>query len=38
MDDIVQGSELYPEPTAKQEPKVEPIKKVGIVGACQMGR
>jgi 3-hydroxybutyryl-CoA dehydrogenase len=38
MDDIVQGSELYPEPTAKQERKVEPIKKVGIVGAGQMGR
>jgi len=37
MDDIVQGSELYPEPTAKQERKVEPIKKVGIVGAGQMG-
>ena len=37
MDDIVRGSDLYAEPTAKQERKVEPIKKVGVVGAGQMG-
>jgi 3-hydroxybutyryl-CoA dehydrogenase len=38
MDDIVQGSDLCAEPGAKQERKVEPIKKVGVVGAGQMGR
>jgi len=37
MDDIVQGSMLFAEPAAKQERKVEPIQKVGVVGAGQMG-
>ncbi len=37
MDDIVQGSDLRADPTSKQELKVEPIRKVGVVGAGQMG-
>jgi len=37
MDDIVQGSDLRAEPISKQELKVEPIRKVGIVGSGQMG-
>ena len=37
MDDIVQGSDLRVDPASKQEPKVEAIHKVGVVGAGQMG-
>jgi 3-hydroxybutyryl-CoA dehydrogenase len=37
MDDIVRDSGFCTEPTAKQERKVEPIKKVGVIGAGQMG-
>jgi 3-hydroxybutyryl-CoA dehydrogenase len=37
MDDIVQGSDLRAEPTSKQELSVEPIRKVGVIGAGQMG-
>jgi 3-hydroxybutyryl-CoA dehydrogenase len=37
MDEIVQGSGLRADPTSKQELKVEPISKVGIVGGGQMG-
>ena len=37
MDEIVQGSDLRVEPTSKRELKVEPIRKIGIVGAGQMG-
>ncbi len=37
MDEIVQGSDLRADPTSKQELKVEPISKVGIVGSGQMG-
>ena len=36
MDDIVQGAALQTEQAAKER-KVEPIKKVGVVGAGQMG-
>ncbi len=37
MDKIVPGSDLRAEPTSKRELKVEPIRKIGIVGAGQMG-
>jgi len=37
MDEIVQGSDLRADPTSKQELKMEPISKVGIVGSGQMG-
>ncbi len=37
MDDIVEGSKLRAESKSKQERKVEPISKVGIVGGGQMG-
>jgi 3-hydroxybutyryl-CoA dehydrogenase len=37
MDDIVRDSGFCTEPNAKQERKVEPIKKVGVIGAGQMG-
>jgi 3-hydroxybutyryl-CoA dehydrogenase len=37
MDDIVQGSDLRADPASKQEPDVEAIHKVGVVGAGQMG-
>jgi len=37
MDDIVQGSDLRADPTSKQERKVEPIHKIGVIGAGQMG-
>jgi 3-hydroxybutyryl-CoA dehydrogenase len=37
MDDIVEGSKLRAEPKSEQERKVEPIQKVGVVGAGQMG-
>ena len=37
MDDIVQGSDLRADPASKQEPEVEAIHKVGVVGAGQMG-
>ncbi len=37
MDDIVQGATILTDPKAQQESEVEPIRKVGIVGAGQMG-
>jgi 3-hydroxybutyryl-CoA dehydrogenase len=37
MDDIVQGSGLRADPISQQERKVEPIRKVGVVGGGQMG-
>jgi 3-hydroxybutyryl-CoA dehydrogenase len=37
MDDILQGSDLRADPASKQEPDVEAIHKVGVVGAGQMG-
>jgi 3-hydroxybutyryl-CoA dehydrogenase len=35
MDDIVQGATILTDP--KRESKVEPIRKIGIIGAGQMG-
>ena len=37
MDDIVEGSKLRAEPKSEQERKVDPIRKVGVVGGGQMG-
>ncbi|MGH6737085.1 MAG: 3-hydroxybutyryl-CoA dehydrogenase [Methyloceanibacter sp.] len=37
MDDIVRGADILADPTAKRELEVEPIRKVGIIGAGQMG-
>jgi 3-hydroxybutyryl-CoA dehydrogenase len=37
MDEIVPGSDIRAEATSKRELKVEPIRKIGIVGAGQMG-
>jgi len=37
MDDIVQGADILADSAVKQESEVEPIRKVGIVGAGQMG-
>src|SRR5512147_1267391 len=37
MDDIVQGATILTDPKAQRESKVEPIRKVGIIGAGQMG-
>ena len=37
MDEIVPGSDLRAEQTSKRELKVEPIRKIGIIGAGQMG-
>ncbi len=37
MDDIVQGATILTDPRAQRESDVEPIRKVGIVGAGQMG-
>jgi 3-hydroxybutyryl-CoA dehydrogenase len=37
MDDIVQGSGLRPDPTAQGDHDMAPIRKIGIVGAGQMG-
>ena len=37
MDDIVQGSNLRVDPTSNQERKVEPIHKIAVIGAGQMG-
>jgi 3-hydroxybutyryl-CoA dehydrogenase len=37
MDDIVHGATILTDPKAQREPEVEPIRKVGIVGAGQMG-
>src|SRR5512143_3920576 len=35
MDDIVQGATILTDP--QRESKVEPIRKIGIIGAGQMG-
>src|SRR5581483_2610835 len=37
MDDIVHGATILTDPKAQREPEVEPIRKVGIIGAGQMG-
>ena len=37
MDDIVQGSGLRPDPTAQGDHDMAPIRKIGIIGAGQMG-
>jgi 3-hydroxybutyryl-CoA dehydrogenase len=37
MDDIVQGVTIHTDPKAHGETEVEPIRKVGIIGAGQMG-
>src|SRR5680860_939274 len=37
MDDIVQGADILADSAVKQESEVEPIRKVGVVGAGQMG-
>ena len=37
MDEIVQGATLLAEPKASRETKIMPIRKIGIVGAGQMG-
>ena len=37
MDDIVQGVTILTDPKAHGETEVEPIRKVGIIGAGQMG-
>jgi 3-hydroxybutyryl-CoA dehydrogenase len=37
MDDIVQGSGLRPDPTAQGDFDMGPIRKIGIIGAGQMG-
>ncbi len=37
MDDIVQGSGLRPDPTTQGEYDMAPIRKIGIIGAGQMG-
>ena len=37
MDDIVQGSGLRPDPSAQGDYDMAPIRKIGIVGAGQMG-
>jgi 3-hydroxybutyryl-CoA dehydrogenase len=37
MDDIVEGSKLRAESKSEQERKVDPIRKVGVVGGGQMG-
>ena len=37
MDEIVQGATLLAEPKTSRETKVMPIRKIGIVGAGQMG-
>ena len=37
MDDQVQDADVHAGSASKQELKVEPIRKVGIVGAGQMG-
>jgi len=37
MDEIVQGSGLRPDPTAQGDHDMAPFRKVGIIGAGQMG-
>jgi 3-hydroxybutyryl-CoA dehydrogenase len=37
MDDIVQGADILAERRGKPELKVEPIRKIGIIGAGHMG-
>jgi 3-hydroxybutyryl-CoA dehydrogenase len=37
MDDIVQGADILADRSAKAEIELEPIRKIGIVGAGQMG-
>jgi len=37
MDDIVQGSGLRPDPTVQGDYDMGPIRKIGIIGAGQMG-
>jgi 3-hydroxybutyryl-CoA dehydrogenase len=37
MDEIVQGEDILADSTSKREPEVEPIQKVAVIGAGQMG-
>jgi len=37
MDDIVQGAAILADPTSQRDPEVAPIRKIGIIGAGQMG-
>lgn len=37
MDDIVQGAAILADPTSRRDPEVAPIRKIGIIGAGQMG-
>jgi 3-hydroxybutyryl-CoA dehydrogenase len=37
MDDIVQGAAILADPISKRETEVAPIRKIGIIGAGQMG-
>jgi 3-hydroxybutyryl-CoA dehydrogenase len=37
MDDIVQGADVLTDAASKQQPEVEPIRKVAVIGAGQMG-
>src|SRR6476660_7722599 len=37
MDDIVQGTAILADPSAQGDPEANPIQKIGIIGAGQMG-
>lgn len=37
MDDIVQGAAILTDPASQRDPEVAPIRKIGIIGAGQMG-
>ena len=37
MDDIVQGTAILADPSAQGDPEANPIRKIGIIGAGQMG-
>jgi 3-hydroxybutyryl-CoA dehydrogenase len=37
MDDIVQGADILADPISQREREMAPIRKVGIIGAGQMG-
>jgi len=37
MDDIVQGAAILADPASQRDPEVAPIRKIGIIGAGQMG-
>ena len=37
MDDIVQGTAIHADPSAQRDREPNPIRKIGIIGAGQMG-